>query len=200
MLFRLNLVDAVVADVPLPACYPGSGSSLRLRRVAPALRGDDREPLRPPAAGQIFRRRRGISGSVKLAAAMAMIAAAAGLAGWQWIGRCAASAPRRGGGRRDLPAARPGPSRRRRPLRRPQGPPGSPSPAGARPAECRRRRRSRTASPASKAPPWWAAALLIAACHGALYARRRSPDEPGQPRLCLLVGAAGRERVRLSDG
>ena len=35
MLFRLNLVDAVVADVALPACYPGSGSSLSLRRVAP---------------------------------------------------------------------------------------------------------------------------------------------------------------------
>ena len=35
MLFRLNLIGARVADVPLPAFYPGGGSSLRLRRVAP---------------------------------------------------------------------------------------------------------------------------------------------------------------------
>src|SRR3954453_9337854 len=35
MLFRLNRIGAVVADVPLPARYPGNGSNLRLRRVAP---------------------------------------------------------------------------------------------------------------------------------------------------------------------
>jgi hypothetical protein len=84
MLFRLNLVDAVVADVPLPACYPGSGSSLRLRRVA--------HRFAIMTAGRFVRRLRAKYfagawnlGSVKLAAAMAMIAAAAGLAGWRWI-------------------------------------------------------------------------------------------------------------------
>ena len=35
MLFRLNLVDAVLAGVALPPCSPGSGSSLSLRRAAP---------------------------------------------------------------------------------------------------------------------------------------------------------------------
>lgn len=35
MLFRLNLIAARVVDVPLPAFYPGGGSSLRLRRTAP---------------------------------------------------------------------------------------------------------------------------------------------------------------------
>ena len=35
MLFRLNLIGARVSDVPLPAFYPGGGSSLRFRRVAP---------------------------------------------------------------------------------------------------------------------------------------------------------------------
>jgi len=35
MLFSLNLLDASVADVPLPARYAGIGSSLSLRRVAP---------------------------------------------------------------------------------------------------------------------------------------------------------------------
>lgn len=85
MLFRLNLVDAVVADVALPACYPGSGSSLRLRRVAPRFA--------LMTASRCVRRLRAKYfagawnlGSVKLASAMAMIAAAAGLAGWQWIG------------------------------------------------------------------------------------------------------------------
>jgi dolichol-phosphate mannosyltransferase len=34
MLFQLNLVDAVVQDVPLPARYCGEVSSLRVRRVA----------------------------------------------------------------------------------------------------------------------------------------------------------------------
>lgn len=84
MLFRLNLVDAVVADVALPACYPGSGSSLRLRRVAPRFA--------LMTAGRCLRRLRAKyftgrwnPGSVKLAAAMALIAAAAGLAGWRWI-------------------------------------------------------------------------------------------------------------------
>lgn len=82
MLFRLNLVDAVVADVALPACYPGSGSHLRLRRVAPRFA--------IMTAGRFVRRVRlkyftgaWNLGSVKLAAAMAMIAAAAGLAGWR---------------------------------------------------------------------------------------------------------------------
>jgi dolichol-phosphate mannosyltransferase len=84
MLFRLNLVDAVVADVALPACYPGSGSSLRLRRIAPRFA--------VMTASRCIRRLRAKYfagawnlGSVKLAAAMAMIAAAAGLAGWQWM-------------------------------------------------------------------------------------------------------------------
>jgi len=84
MLFRLNLVDAVVADVPLPACYPGSGSSLRLRRVAPRFA--------LMTASRFVRRLRARYfagawnlGSVKLAGAMAMIAAAAVLAGWRGI-------------------------------------------------------------------------------------------------------------------
>jgi dolichol-phosphate mannosyltransferase len=85
MLYRLNLVDAVVADVALPACYPGSGSNLKLRRVAPRFA--------LMTAGRCLRRLRAKyfsgrwnPGSVKLAAAMAMIAAAAGLAGWQAAG------------------------------------------------------------------------------------------------------------------
>ncbi len=84
MLFRLNLVDAVVADVALPACYPGSGSSLRLRRVAPrfALMTASRCVRR--LRSKYFSGRWNL-GSVKLAAAMALIAAAAGLAGWRWI-------------------------------------------------------------------------------------------------------------------
>jgi dolichol-phosphate mannosyltransferase len=84
MLFRLNLVDAVVADVPLPACYPGSGSSLSLRRIAPRFA--------IMTASRCVRRVRAKyfagtwnPGSVKLAAGMAMIAAAAGLAGWQGV-------------------------------------------------------------------------------------------------------------------
>jgi dolichol-phosphate mannosyltransferase len=84
MLFRLNLIDAVVADVALPACYPGSGSSLSLRRVAPRFA--------VMTASRFVRRLRAKYfagpwnlGSVKLASAMAMIAAAAGLAGWQWV-------------------------------------------------------------------------------------------------------------------
>lgn len=85
MLFRLNLVDAVVADVALPACYPGSGSSLRLRRVAPRFA--------VMTASRCLHRLRAKyfsgswnAGSFKLAAAMAMIAAAAGLAAWRWMG------------------------------------------------------------------------------------------------------------------
>lgn len=84
MLFRLNLVDAVVADVALPACYPGSGSSLRLRRVAPRFA--------VMTASRLFRRLRAKYfagrwnlGSLKLAAAMAMLSAALGLAGWRWF-------------------------------------------------------------------------------------------------------------------
>jgi glycosyltransferase involved in cell wall biosynthesis len=83
MLFRLNLVDAVVADVALPACYPGSGSSLSLRRVAPRFA--------VMTASRLVRRLRAKyfagpwnPGSIKLASAMAMIAASVGLAGW-WI-------------------------------------------------------------------------------------------------------------------
>lgn len=84
MLFRLNLVDAVVADVALPACYPGSGSSLRLRRVAPrfALMTASRFARRLRA--KYFTGAWNL-GSVKLLAAAAMIAAAAGLAGWRWM-------------------------------------------------------------------------------------------------------------------
>ncbi|HEX6374317.1 MAG TPA: glycosyltransferase family 2 protein [Allosphingosinicella sp.] len=84
MLFRLNLVDAVVADVALPACYPGSGSSLRLRRIAPRFAW--------MIASRCVRRLRAKYfggawnlGSVKLIAAMASIAGAAGLAGWRWL-------------------------------------------------------------------------------------------------------------------
>jgi dolichol-phosphate mannosyltransferase len=85
MLFRLNLVDAVVADVALPACYPGSGSSLSLRRVAPRFA--------VMTAGRLIRRLRAKyfagawnPGSVKLAAAMAMMTLGTGLAGWRWLG------------------------------------------------------------------------------------------------------------------
>jgi dolichol-phosphate mannosyltransferase len=91
MLFRLNLVDAVVADVALPACYPGSGSSLSLRRVAPRFA--------LMTASRCVRRLRAKYftgawnlGSLKLAAAMAMIVAAAGLAGWRWIERAVSGA------------------------------------------------------------------------------------------------------------
>ena len=84
MLFRLNLVDAVVADVPLPACYPGSGSSLSLRRVAPRFAIMTASRLVRRLRAKYFAGRWNL-GSVKLAAAMAMIAAAAGLAGWQWF-------------------------------------------------------------------------------------------------------------------
>lgn len=84
MLYRLNLIDAVVADVALPACYPGSASSLRLRRVVPRVAW--------MTASRFVRRLRAKYftgawnlGSVKLLAATAMIAAAAGLAGWRWI-------------------------------------------------------------------------------------------------------------------
>jgi glycosyltransferase involved in cell wall biosynthesis len=85
MLFRLNLVDAVVADVALPACYPGSGSSLSLRRVAPRFA--------VMTASRLVRRLRmkyfagaWNPGSVKLAGAMAMLALATGLAGSRWVG------------------------------------------------------------------------------------------------------------------
>ncbi|MET1111775.1 MAG: glycosyltransferase family 2 protein [Allosphingosinicella sp.] len=84
MLFRLNLVDAVVADVPLPACYPGSGSSLSLRRVAPRFALMTASRLVRRLRAKYFAGRWNI-GSVKLAAAMTMIAAAAGLAGWRWL-------------------------------------------------------------------------------------------------------------------
>ncbi|HYW17052.1 MAG TPA: glycosyltransferase family 2 protein [Allosphingosinicella sp.] len=84
MLFRLNLVDAVVADVPLPACYPGSGSSLSLRRVAPRFAVMTASRLIRRLRAKYFAGRWNL-GSVKLAAAMAMIASAAGLGGWQWL-------------------------------------------------------------------------------------------------------------------
>lgn len=85
MLFRLNLVDAVVADVALPACYPGSGSSLRLRRVAPrfALLTASRCARRLRAK---YFSGRWNPGSFKLAAAIGLIAAAAMGAAWRWLG------------------------------------------------------------------------------------------------------------------
>lgn len=91
MLFRLNLVDAVVADVALPACYPGSGSSLRLRRVAPrfALMTADRCLSRVRAK---YFSGPWNAGSFQLAAAMAMIVAAAALAAWRWAGAVGAGA------------------------------------------------------------------------------------------------------------
>ena len=86
MLFRLNLVDAVVADVALPACYPGSGSSLRLRRVAPrfALLTASRCVRR--LRTKYFSGRWNL-GSFKLAAGLAMFTAAAALATSRWVGR-----------------------------------------------------------------------------------------------------------------
>lgn len=85
MLFRLNLVDAVVADVALPACYPGSGSSLRLRRVAPRFAVMTASRLVRRLRAKYFAGAWNL-GSVKLAAAMAMLALATGLAGWRWVG------------------------------------------------------------------------------------------------------------------
>jgi len=83
MLYRLNLVDAVVTDVPLPARYPGGASTLSLRRIALRFAG--------LTANRCLRRLRGKYfsgawnlGSLKLSGAMATIAAAAGLAGWRW--------------------------------------------------------------------------------------------------------------------
>lgn len=84
MLFRLNLVDAVVADVALPACYPGSDSNLRLRQVAPRFAAMTVSRLVRRLRAKYFAGRWNL-GSVKLAAAMALTAAAAGLAGWQWL-------------------------------------------------------------------------------------------------------------------
>lgn len=84
MLFRLNLVDAVVADVPLPACYPGSGSSLSLRRVAPRFAWMTASRLIRRLRAKYFTGRWNL-GSVKLAAGTALLAAAAGLAGWRWL-------------------------------------------------------------------------------------------------------------------
>jgi glycosyltransferase involved in cell wall biosynthesis len=85
MLYRLNLVDAVVADVALPACYPGSGSSLRLRRVAPRFAFMTADRLVRRLRAKYFAGAWN-PGSVKLAAAMAMIASAAGLVVWRWLG------------------------------------------------------------------------------------------------------------------
>jgi glycosyltransferase involved in cell wall biosynthesis len=84
MLFRLNLVDAVVADVALPACYPGSGSSLRLRRVAPRFALMTASRLLRRLRAKYFTGAWNL-GSLKLLAATALFAAAAGLAGWRWI-------------------------------------------------------------------------------------------------------------------
>jgi glycosyltransferase involved in cell wall biosynthesis len=94
MLYRLNLVDAVVADVALPACYPGSGSSLSLRRVAPRFAVMTASRFIRRLRAQYFTGAWNL-GSVKLLAAAAMIAAAAGLTGWQWLGGSSeAGAPR----------------------------------------------------------------------------------------------------------
>ncbi|HYI41348.1 MAG TPA: glycosyltransferase family 2 protein [Allosphingosinicella sp.] len=84
MLYRLNLIDAVVADVALPACYPGSGSNLRLRRVVPRVAWMTASRLVRRLRAKYFTGAWNL-GSVKLFAATAMIAAAAGLAGWRWI-------------------------------------------------------------------------------------------------------------------
>jgi dolichol-phosphate mannosyltransferase len=92
MLFRLNLVDAVVADVPLPACYPGSGSSLRLCRVAPRFAVMTVSRLVRRLRAKYFSGRWNL-GSVKLAAAAAMIAAAAGFAAWRWLDLPGGSGP-----------------------------------------------------------------------------------------------------------
>ncbi|HEX8621853.1 MAG TPA: glycosyltransferase family 2 protein [Allosphingosinicella sp.] len=92
MLFRLNLVDAVVADVPLPACYPGSGSSLRLRRVAPRFAVMTASRCLRRLRARYFSGRWN-PGSFKLAAGMAMVAAAAGLAAWRWLGHGSADSP-----------------------------------------------------------------------------------------------------------
>lgn len=95
MLFRLNLVDAVVADVALPACYPGSGSSLRLRRVAPRFAMMTASRLLRRLRAKYFTGSWNL-GSVKLLAATALLGAAAALAGWRWLepsnGRGAAEA------------------------------------------------------------------------------------------------------------
>ena len=84
MLFRLNLAGAVVADVPLPACYPGSGSSLRLRRVAHRFALMTASRCLRRLRAQYFTGQWNL-GSVKLAGAFALICAAVGLAGWRWI-------------------------------------------------------------------------------------------------------------------
>ena len=85
MLFRLNLVDAVVADVALPACYPGSGSSLSLRRVAPRFAAMTASRCLRRLRAKYFTGRWNL-GSAKLAAGLALIVAAAALAGWRWNG------------------------------------------------------------------------------------------------------------------
>jgi dolichol-phosphate mannosyltransferase len=84
MLFRLNLVDAIVADVALPACYPGSASSLRLRRVAPRIAWMTGSRLLRRLRAKYFTGAWNL-GSVKLLAGTAMIAAAAALAAWRWV-------------------------------------------------------------------------------------------------------------------
>lgn len=97
MLFRLNLIDAIVADVPLPACYPGSGSSLSLRRVAPRFA--------VMTTGRFLRRLRAKyftgpwnPGSFMLAAGLAAITAAAGLWGYRWVATFDAGQPPVGAG------------------------------------------------------------------------------------------------------
>ncbi|HEX8126380.1 MAG TPA: glycosyltransferase family 2 protein [Allosphingosinicella sp.] len=78
MLFRLNLVDAVVADIPLPACYPGSGSSLSLRRVAPRFAVMTASRLVRRLRAKYFAGRWNL-GSVKIAGALVLLGAAPGL-------------------------------------------------------------------------------------------------------------------------
>lgn len=84
MLYRLSLVDAVVADVALPACYPGSQSSLRLRRVVPRIAWMTASRLYLRLRAKYFTGPWNL-GSVKLFAAVAMIAAASALTGWRWV-------------------------------------------------------------------------------------------------------------------
>ena len=125
-------LDAVVADVPFPP-------AIRVREAASACAGS-RRASRSMTASRCVRRLRAKyfggawnPGSVKLAAAMAMIVAAAGLAGWRWLellsGRRGA---RRGRAAASLPGARPRPSSPPPASTTRAAPPGSPSPAGAR--------------------------------------------------------------------
>lgn len=81
MLFRLNLSDAMVVDVPLPAHYPGSSSSLSLRRVAPRFAAMMVRRCLERLRFRYFRGRPNLV-TMKLSAGSMMIAAAAIMASW----------------------------------------------------------------------------------------------------------------------